>query len=117
MTLTAGGAYLLNSLDLEPGAHIVLPNATVSLFVRDAIIALRGSLATANGAAPLLTLGFQGTQPVFVDTAFTGTILAPNAKLNLDTLTSGQQYQGQFFAKDIEAFPDVTIIDHPANCP
>ncbi|HJX55069.1 MAG TPA: FG-GAP-like repeat-containing protein, partial [Polyangia bacterium] len=96
------GSYYFTSLDLEPGSQLHLDKTTgpIMVYVTGAVV-LRGGLVDEGGAEGDFLLVPLGTQDVFVEQAFTGTIVAPNAKLSLATLTT--PYRGTFFARDIES--------------
>jgi hypothetical protein len=113
-TLTLkGGNYTLNSLQVEPQANLALDVATgpVVLFVKSSFT-FRGRVSSPLDATPSLLIGYAGTSSAAIEAPFQGTIIAPNAKINLATVP-GTAHQGSFFAKDIEVFPDARITFKP----
>lgn len=107
LTLSAG-SYFLDSIDLEPSSVLILSQdaGPVFVYVRNSPI-LRGTLSTTSGGSPDLLLGYVGTTEMIVEMPFIGTIVAPNAKVTLATVTGG--HQGAFFAKTIEVRSGVMV--------
>jgi hypothetical protein len=118
-TLVLGsGNYTMRSLDIEPQATVRMNSAAgpVVLTVQQSIIFNGGSIVdSGNPQAPDFLLGFVGTQPVHVATPFNGAIFAPKASLTLHTVPA-PGYAGQFYALDLEAGPNVTVIHRPYHC-
>lgn len=118
--ILSNGTYSFTSLDLEPQALLVTPSATVEtaqLFVRDSII-YRGSTVTATGQAAPLFLGYAGTSSptVTIESPFKGTIIAPTAQLNLQSLNGTGVYTGEFFANQVILSPHTTVNSNPFTC-
>lgn len=113
--LTIGaGSYVANTLRAEPDSQIVLSNGPVQIYVRDSL-ALKGKLISSDGSFPSLIVGYAGLEEVFVGAPFSGRIVAPKAKLSLQSQNPGR-YEGEFFAKDIEVFSASSVIQHPVAC-
>jgi hypothetical protein len=113
----SAGTYELTSLDLEPQAQLVLPSATgeaVQLFVRDSVV-YRGS-SVASGAPAPLYLAYTGTAPLALESAFLGTVVAPNTSLTLQTLNTGH-FSGDFFARTVTLSPHTSVVSDPFICP
>ena len=104
------GTFTLDSLDLEPGAKLVLQDSgPISVFIKTSII-WRGVLSTASGQPANWLVGYLGTQSVVLEAAFTGLYLGESASLTVGSLTVPQPpFNGQFFARDIEIRPDAVI--------
>jgi hypothetical protein len=100
----ASGTYFFSSLTLETGSRVTLAGSgPVYLFVRTNLI-LRGTVTPPVGNSPPLLIAALGTTAIPVESpGFSGTLLAPNTKLNI---TAGGPFTGQAFAKDIELFAD-----------
>jgi hypothetical protein len=102
-TLTLStGTYYFDTLQLESGAHVVLNQTSgpVVIYVRTTLI-LRGDIkAATSGAAPDLLLVYLGTVSASAEVPFAGTLIAPNARLFLGSVTPG--HTGAFFAKNLE---------------
>jgi YD repeat-containing protein len=107
LRLTAG-TYHFTSFDLESGSQLYLDKTAgpITIYVTGAVI-LRGALVDQGGPEGDFLLVSLGTQDVFVEQVFTGTIVVPNAKLSLATETT--PYRGTFFARDIESHQDNVI--------
>jgi len=110
LTLTTG-VYYLDSLDLEPSSKLMLNQdaGPVLIYVRNSPT-LRGSIATTSGSPPDPLLGYLGTAEAIVEMPFTGTIVAPSAKLTLRSVSGG--YTGAFFGKSIEVGPNTSVTFH-----
>jgi hypothetical protein len=118
LTLSTG-TYAFTSLDLEPQATLVTPSSsaeTARVFVRDSVI-YRGRTATAAGALAPLFLGYAGAGPITIEAVYTGTIIAPNATLTLQSLNGAGVYTGEFFARQLNLSPADTTNSSPFTCP
>jgi hypothetical protein len=114
VTLNAGatlrlssGTYFFQSLDVEPQARISLtatPTAPVFIYVVGNIM-YRGTIVTGSGQTPNLLLGALTNQPIFIESPFTGTLVAPNASVTVRATGD----VGAFFAKSLEIGAGVTI--------
>jgi RHS repeat-associated protein len=111
LRLTAG-SYYFASLDLESASELHLDKTAgpITIYVTGAVI-LRGGLVDEGGPEGDFMLVCLGTQDVFVEQAFTGTIVVPNAKLSLSSQNT--PYYGTFFARDIESHQDNVIVALP----
>jgi hypothetical protein len=112
LTLKSGN-YTLNSFQLESLAKLALDVAAgpVVLFVKSGFT-FRGSVSSPTDATQSLLIEYAGTSTASIEAPFQGTIVAPNARLNLATV-QGAGHRGSFFAKDIEVFPDAKITFKP----
>jgi hypothetical protein len=114
LTLGAGD-YDFTGLDLEPQAHLVVPAnvENVRIFVRDNVV-YRGTANLSNGAAAPVYLGFAGTSPVVLESPFVGTVIAPNATLTLQTVST--PHTGEFFAKQVNVAAHTTVNSSAFSC-
>lgn len=107
LTLSAGN-YYFQSLFVEPQAVIAINTAhgPVRVFAKNGLT-FRGGVASLDGGAPapMFLLGYLGTAQAPIESAFDGTIVAPNAKLVLSSLV----HNGGFYARQIEAQAGATI--------
>jgi DNA-binding protein YbaB len=112
LTLTAG-TYTFETLDFEPQGTLTIDSRAgrVIVYVHGGNLIFRGKQTSASGQ-PNFVLGYFGTGMVTVGAAFTGTMIAPTALIDLATIAS-PGYTGAFFAKDIDVHPDVTITFVP----
>lgn len=107
------GTYYIDRLEvLEPQATILLSDDTTSepfvFFVREGMT-FRGAVVTTSTHAAELFVGYFGTSDVYLDAAFDGFIVAPNARLV--AATTGNR--GSFFAKDVEFYADASMRHRP----
>jgi MYXO-CTERM domain-containing protein len=97
---------LVEHLDIEPQATLIVTPQT-RLFVKNSGI-YRGLFGNASNQLAETFLAYYGTSPLFLESNFTGLLLAANARVVLgdgDSLT----YRGRLLAKEIELRPDVTL--------
>lgn len=113
LNLTSG-SYVLDGLQLEPQARIVVDDSAgpVLISVRDSLL-FKGKFEALSGQHPALRLAYAGTAAVVLESAFAGTLLAPNASLRLATIIPPARHVGSFYAKDLEVSPDVTVEFRP----
>jgi hypothetical protein len=99
------GVYYLNEFFLEPQSKLWLnqANGPVIIYVKNGFT-YRGEILVMGGGFPRLFIGYTGTNLAVVERVFRGTLSAPNAKINIASVT--ETYEGAFHGKDIEAFPD-----------
>lgn len=109
------GSYFMTSLQIEPGANVRLSKSAgpIQIYVKDSLI-FRSSFQDPSNDATNLLLFYAGTAGTFIEAPFSGSIVAPNAKLDLATVPS--QHAGTFFAREIEVRPSVTILHRPYLC-
>jgi hypothetical protein len=115
LTLEGGGAFHLESLTLEPQSSLVLDEsaAPVVIYVRSALT-IRGGVTSTVVGGPNPLLVYVGQQTAPIEVPFSGTVVAPNAELQLTS--SAGPYRGAFFARTMVVRPDVTIIGvRPGN--
>lgn len=108
------GNYYVDTLDpVEPEARLNIDDASgpVRIFLKSTF-AFRGSLASAS-SVPDVLFGVLVGGMVSVESAFSGTIVAPAAVLSLSA--SGKTLTGSFFALDIIVHSDVKIKQHSVS--
>lgn len=111
--LLRSGTYLFDSIDVQASGTLDVDDAEgpIQVLVRNSCV-YRGSIASASGEHPALILGILGTEPVVIEKSFSGTIVAPAARLLLGGSSPTSQV-GSFFAENVEVYPDA-IIEHRA---
>jgi hypothetical protein len=72
----------------------------------------QGSVVAAGGGAAPLYLGYSGNLPLQIQSPFTGTIVAPDALLQLEPIQG--TYDGEFFAMQIQV--QANVISGPFSC-
>lgn len=95
------GTYYIDSLTLNSTGKVWLDqaNGPVIIYVKQ-VNAFRGAFAALDGSSPDLFVGYTGANQLFVETNFKGSIVAPNAKLTLRSVSS--PHVGFFAGKDVE---------------
>ena len=103
------GTYYFDSLDVEPQATLSCSSKAgqIVIYVKDNVI-FRGTIAEHTAPTPRLFLGVVGTSSVAIEAPFKGTLVAPNAPINLATV-GAPGHTGAFFGKDITVQPDNTV--------
>ena len=79
--------------------------------MRDALI-LRGVAYDESGGEPQLMIGYFGDATCFVEAPFRGTLIAPNARIELASI-SPLGHAGVFFGRDIEVRPHTSVTYMP----
>ena len=109
LKLTAG-VYTFNRMTVEDQGVIEVDNSLGPVFVylRDNF-AFRGRIDRTMAKANVL-FGVAGTDPVSVERAFKGILVAPNA---LVTLTSTVEHRGAFFGKGVTVLQESRLVHEP----
>lgn len=112
LTLSSG-SYYFRSLLFESQAEIRLnkANGPIFVYVLDSFIQ-RGRFIDGGGRLANALFGYFGSVAAAVEAPFLGTLIAPNAKITLATV-SAPGHRGAFFGKDVELAPDTTVWMHP----
>jgi hypothetical protein len=108
------GTHYMRSLVLEPDATVTLATSggPVFLYISNMFV-YRGAFVSDEGRHDRLLVGYFGTDSAPVERAFSGTLVAPRASIEIATLPMGQFHRGAFFGMDIIARPDVVVEHHP----
>ena len=106
------GQYDVDALLIEPEAQVIFhqPAGATSLFARDSVT-FRGDFARDDGTEPDVLVVFPGSADVLVEAPFSGTLVAPNARVSLPTVVG--EHVGAFFAQSIDAQPDLILRHRP----
>jgi len=103
----APGTYYIEDLQvLEPQSVVKLSGAT-TIEVKTRFVH-RGAFRNSSGAAAPVAVRYRGSEQVFLDTSFYGSVLAPNATVTLGG-TTNLTFRGQFIARRLEVRPDLII--------
>jgi hypothetical protein len=94
------GTYYFDSLELDPGAELVLDDALgpVIVYVRERL-KFQGGVRSLSGLHPNLLLGYFASAPTELGGAFRGLLIAPEANV---TVLAGLEHQGAIFADGVE---------------
>jgi hypothetical protein len=98
LTLTTG-TYYLTALNVQSSSVVRLDqkHGPIVIYVTDGVV-LRGSFVPVAGTAPPdLLIVYLGTAPIFVESLFSGAIIAPFAQMTLRSVTG--VHSGYFAAK------------------
>jgi hypothetical protein len=103
------------SLAFEPDAIASLDTRQGPIFVYvQGVFRFRGRIVNQGPRADVLVAVF-GTETVFLEAPFIGTVVAPNAGITLATVSAG--HIGSFFAKDIELRAQTNVTHESFNYP
>jgi hypothetical protein len=100
------GDYLIEHLDIEPQAELVI-SAGTRLFVRSSMI-YRGRFRDSSGGLAKTFLAYYGSAALVLESEYSGVLLADSASVALGS-GSNRNYSGVILARDIELRPDVTF--------
>jgi hypothetical protein len=105
----SSGTYYLDSFNSEPQAEILLDRSSGPIFIYvKSSFRFHGAFVDAGGAPGNVLVGVLGTSNVDLEAGFVGTVVAPNAQIDLRRPTVGQ-HRGAFFGKRIEVFSNVNV--------
>ncbi len=104
------GVYYMDALTFEPQSTLLLDQTAgpTTIYARQGFT-FRGADRTVSNAPPDLLLVAVGSNDAVVETSFTGTIVAPTARLTLGS--NGGTFVGSYFARDLVLRPDVKILE------
>lgn len=110
------GEYSFTELDLHWGSHLDLQNGLADIEVVVAgTTRLQSSVNYATGSTAGFVLTYLGTDTVFLESQFKGTLLAPNGTLNFRAL-NGLSHEGEFYAKHIKTEGGAKVRHVPSSC-
>jgi hypothetical protein len=111
----SSGTYTMTSLDVEPQATLSLNESAgpVVIYIQNTLL-YKGTEAEQGGRGNVF-FGVFGSQAVSLQAPFTGTVVAPNAELDLTSQTAG--FAGAFFGNTVELFPGTTVTGIGAVIP
>jgi hypothetical protein len=101
------GTYLFASFDSEPQATLSLNESAGPIFIYVENALLYKGNETQTGGDGNVFFGFFGTQPVSLQAPFRGTLVAPNAPVELTTQTAG--FSGAFWGSTLQVDPSSPI--------
>lgn len=108
----SSGTYFINALTVESQGQLVLDKSkgAIIVYVVNNLI-YRGQIISTGGPEGNFLIAFLGTNAVFIEQPFVGTIAAPNASLTLATAAAG--HRGTFYARDVEVHQSTTVTAVP----
>ncbi len=106
------GTYYFTSGNLEPQADVRLNTSAgpVYVYVKDSFT-FKGKFVDGSGRYDQVMVGYFGTAVANIETAFSGALVAPRARVKLKTVAGA--HRGSFFAKELEPFARTRVEHHP----
>ena len=111
----APGSYYFGTFNSEPQAEIQLTGSPIYIYASGGFT-YKGGFKRLGGADGQVLVGYLGTSTAFFQAPFVGTLVAPNATVELQRPDTGQ-HRGAFFGKNIRAFSDASIGHLPFTAP
>jgi serine protease len=110
LTLNGAGVYSFDTLDLQPGSTLTLNAGTgaITIYVRNSLV-YRGTVTGAPAENVMLV--YLASTPVFLESTFNGTLIAPNASMRL--ATGNSTHSGAVLARDVELDPGAKFTGRP----
>lgn len=107
------GTYFLRSFSTEPQGQVIIENddGPVFIYVRNSFTYKGPFVDDAHNEGQVL-VGYLGSSVALLQAPFVGTMVAPNAKIDLER-PNGAQHRGSWFAKELHVFSDSTILGLP----
>ncbi|MBN2719020.1 MAG: hypothetical protein JXX14_24445 [Deltaproteobacteria bacterium] len=106
------GKYYVDTLNLDDSSNLVLKQTDGPIIVyAKEIVAVRSAITTTTGEDAEWVLVYLGQQDLNLDRNFTGTVVAPNAKVSLFAGT----HTGAFYANAINVEANTHVIHHISN--
>lgn len=107
------GTYFFESFNTEPGSSVIVDAAAgqAIIYVRNSFVH-KGPIVQSGGDPGKVFVGYLGTSAAFLQAPYVGAMVAPNGAIELHRPTS-EQHKGSFFAREIHAFSDSTILHLP----
>lgn len=110
--LTAG-TYFFDSFNTEPEAKVFIDTSSGPIFIYTRTqFRFHGPMVQSAGPEGQLLVGYLGVPNVDLEAGFVGTMVAPNAQIDIRRASVGQ-HRGAFFGKRIEVFSSGTILHVP----
>jgi len=112
LELSGEGPFYFGSLTLGPDALVTVDDrfGPATLMVESSLV-LDGYLETRSGSHNTLFIGYLGSSQASIHRSFSGTLVAPHAKINLASTPLG--HFGAFFGQSIELHQDTVVWFHP----
>jgi hypothetical protein len=115
LLLTAGD-YSFTSFDFESTAHLVIDTSHGPVRITTGAVTLfRGTFDMTVAQSKLFTFGYTGTAPLYIESAFEGTLVAPSAEVTLRAINQASHY-GQFFARTLHVDAGAKVVHNVLDC-
>jgi hypothetical protein len=106
------GTYFMDSFTVEPESHLDINESAgpVVVYVLNGFI-FRGASAAQDGNLDSFLVVALGSESMAIDSAFDGTLVAPNGAIILATVSG--VHRGGFWGKQVQVRPDVALQLRP----
>lgn len=107
------GTYIFDSFNTEPESQVWLNrfSGPTYIYIKEGF-SYKGAFMNAGGKPEELLVGYLGETRAYIQAPMTGTIVAPNAKVELRrTDIEGTHHRCSVFAKGIEVYSNV-LVEH-----
>jgi hypothetical protein len=102
------GTYFFDSFNTEPDAKVFLDTSGGSIFIyTKTMFRYHGGFVQSAGPEGKVLVGHIGTSNVDLQVGFVGTVVAPNAQIDVRRPTTGQ-HKGAFFGARVECLSNAT---------
>ena len=106
----SAGTYFFDSFNTEPDAKVFLDTSAGSIFIyTKTMFRYHGGFVQSAGPEGKVLVGHIGTSNVDLQVGFVGTVVAPNAQIDVRRPTTGQ-HKGSFFGARVEVFSNATSV-------
>jgi hypothetical protein len=102
------GDYYFKGLNVNSNAKIIL-TGTARIFVQENLF-INEPFIDANDDIATVYLGYAGQNQITVNSAFSGELIAPRARVVLGQSNSPTEYNGRFVARDLEVARSAIIV-------
>ena len=108
------GSYYFQSLNTEPEARIMLDKSAgpIFIYVKNSYT-LKGRYVSNGGPDGEVLTGVLGTSVVYIEVPLLGTVVAPNATVELRRPPDNSPHRGAVFGKGIHVFSNATVLRLP----
>ncbi|HEY5962072.1 MAG TPA: hypothetical protein VIV60_36195, partial [Polyangiaceae bacterium] len=107
------GTYFFDTFNTEPDAKVFVNTSSgpIFIYVRSQF-RFHGPMVQNGGSEGRVLVGYLGLTNVDLEAGFVGTMVAPNASIDVRRAAVGQ-HRGAFFGKRIEVFSSGTVLHVP----
>ncbi|MET0794651.1 MAG: C-type lectin domain-containing protein [Polyangiaceae bacterium] len=110
----SSGTYFFDSYNTEPNAQIFLNRAAGPIFIYVRTTFTHKAVFVSNGGLDGETLfSVLGSSNVVFGSALLGTVVAPNATIELQRSSDNKPHRGAAFGKQIQVFSNITVLHLP----
>ena len=109
----SSGTYFFESWNTQPQVRVEVDKSAgpIFIYVKSAFV-YKGGFVDVGGPEGQVLVGYLGTSPAHLEDAFLGTLVAPNADIELRRPNCGQ-HKGSWFGKTVRVFSHQQILHVP----